>query len=139
MHFSPLGVFIVSVKPLTTEKPEKKTKFVKLHRPQKLLPTHLALWCMYNHPLRDVRHFGKHTNHFLLIFSAFLFFFSVPSRACESNVFDIDRGSECGENASGELHLTSFFFFLLFLLLLFCLCLCLFLSLSLSLSFSLSL
>ena len=26
--------------------------------PQKFLPTHLALWCMYNHKLRDVCHFG---------------------------------------------------------------------------------
>ena len=53
--------------------------------PQKFLPTHLALWCMYNHKLRDVCHFGTCVLILNSIVSTFLYFFPVPSRACKSD------------------------------------------------------
>ena len=61
--------------------------------PQNFLPTHLALWCMYNHKLRDVCHFG--TCIIILFWSFLPFFTSFPCHHELAKVTfgDIDRGS----------------------------------------------
>ena len=51
-------------------------KIRKNKYPQKFLPTHLALWCIYNHKLRDVCHFG--TCIIILFWSFLPFFTSFP-------------------------------------------------------------
>ena len=61
--------------------------------PQKFLPTHLALWCMYSHKLRDVCHFG--TSIIILFWSFLPFFTSFPCHHELAKVTfdDIDRGN----------------------------------------------
>ena len=59
----------------------------KIKYPQKFLPTHLALWCKYNHKLRDVCHFRACIIILFWSFMPFLFLFPLPSRACESDVW----------------------------------------------------
>ena len=61
--------------------------------PQIFLPTHLALWCMCNHKLGDVCHFG--TCIIILFWSFLPFFTSLPCHHELAKVTfdDIDRGS----------------------------------------------
>ena len=63
--------------------------------PQKILPTHLTLWCMYNHKLRDVCHFG--TCIIILFWSFLPFFTSFP---CHHELAKVRRRSGQSVTAS---------------------------------------